>query len=70
MLLILIALGLAIFGLVWLGRTLTPGQRIVMVLAFIFGVVWLVLSLINGGVLGRAAHLPASHLFGRSGRHT
>jgi hypothetical protein len=52
-LLILAALGLAIFGVVRLGRALPPGQRIVLVLVFILGVVWLVFSLINAGVLGR-----------------
>jgi hypothetical protein len=50
---LLVALVLAIFGVVRLGRTLTPGQRLVLVLVFILGVVWRLFSLINGGVLGR-----------------
>ena len=54
MLLILVALGFAIFGVVRLGRTLEPGQRVVLVLVFILAVVWLAFELINRGVLGRA----------------
>jgi hypothetical protein len=53
-LLILIALGLAIFGVVRLGRTLETGQRAVLVVVFICGLVWLVFTLINAGLLGRA----------------
>jgi hypothetical protein len=67
-LLILVALGLATFGVVRLGRTLTPGQRIVLVTVFILGVVWLVFSLINAGLLGRhvAATLAAMGTYANS----
>jgi hypothetical protein len=53
-LLILIALGLAVFGVVRLGRTLAPGQRAVLVLVFILAVVWVIFRLIDSGMLGRA----------------
>jgi predicted membrane channel-forming protein YqfA (hemolysin III family) len=54
MLLMLAALGLAIFGVVQLGRTLTPGQRVALAVTFFLALVWLVLWLIKTGVLGRA----------------
>ena len=54
MLLILIALGLAVFGLVRFGRTLEPGQRWVLALVFVLGLIWLGIRLINAGLLGRA----------------
>ena len=53
MLLILVALALAIFGLVQIGRTLTPGQRVVLVAVFILGTIGLVFWLVSAGVLGR-----------------
>ena len=53
MLVILVALALAIFGFVQIGRTLTPGQRVVLGVVFILGIGCLVLWLINAGVLGR-----------------
>ena len=50
----LVALGLAIFGVVRLGRTLeSHGQRVVLVLVFVFAVVWVVYKLIDSGILGR-----------------
>ena len=52
--LILLALGLAIFGIVRLGRTLESGQRVVLVLVFVAAVVWLLLKLVQLGYLGRA----------------
>jgi hypothetical protein len=52
-LLILVALVLAVIGLVRLGRALEPGQRVVLVLVFIVAVVWLVLKLLQLGILGR-----------------
>jgi hypothetical protein len=52
-LLILVALGLAVFGVVRIGRTLEPRQRIVLVLVFVFVVVWVVYKLIDNGILGR-----------------
>ena len=55
MVLILIALALAIFGVVQIGRTLKPGQRVVLVGVFILGLVWLVVWLVNAGLLGRAS---------------
>ena len=55
MLLMLAALGLAIFGVVQLGRTLTPGQRVALALTFVFVLFWLDLWLIKIGALGRAS---------------
>jgi hypothetical protein len=54
-LLLLVALGLAIFGVVRLARTLEPGQRVVLVLVFIAAIVWLILKLVQLGVLGRVS---------------
>ena len=51
--LILVALGLAIFGIVRLGRTLESGQRVVLVLVFVAAVVWLLLKLVQLGYLDR-----------------
>ncbi len=53
MLLILVALGLAVFGVVRLGRTLEPGQRVVLVLVFVLAVIWVVYTLVDSGILGR-----------------
>ena len=55
MLLILVALGLAIFGVVWLAQRLEPGQRVVLVLVFIAAIAWLILKLVQLGVLGRVS---------------
>jgi hypothetical protein len=52
-LLILMAFGLALFGVVRLGRTLEPRQRVVLVLVFIVVVGWLILKLVELGLLGR-----------------
>jgi hypothetical protein len=52
-LLILVALGLAVFGVVRIGRTLEPRQRVVLVLVFVFAVAWVVYKLIDSGMLGR-----------------
>ena len=49
----LVALGLAVFGVIRLGRTLEPGQRVVLVLVFVLAVVWVVYKLIDSGILGR-----------------
>ena len=54
-LLILVALGLAVFGTIRLTRSLEPGQRIVAVLVFVIAVIWLFVKLAQMGVLGRAA---------------
>ena len=52
--LILIAFGLAAFGVLRLAQTLeTRKQRVVLVIVFIVAVVWLVLKLVGLGVLGR-----------------
>jgi hypothetical protein len=51
--LMLVALGLAVFGVIRLGRTLEPGQRVVLVLVFVLAVVWVVYKLIDSGILGR-----------------
>ena len=54
MVLILIAFGLAAFGVLRLAQTLeTRKQRVVLVIVFIVAVVWLVLKLVDLGVLGR-----------------
>ena len=53
MLLILVACGLAVFGVVRLAQTLEPRQRVVLVLVFIVAIVWLILKLVDLGVLGR-----------------
>jgi len=55
MLLILVALGLAIFGTIHLTRSLEPGQRVVAWLVFILGVVYLFSKLVQMGILGRAS---------------
>ena len=52
-LLILVAFGLAVFGVVRLAQTLEPRQRVVLVLVFIVAIVWLILKLVELGVLGR-----------------
>lgn len=52
MLVILVAFALATFGVVRLGRTLEPRQRVVLVLAFIFAVVYLLLKLVQMGHSG------------------
>lgn len=52
-LLILVAFGLAVFGVVRLAQTLEPRQRVVLVLVFIVAIVWLILKLLELGVLGR-----------------
>ena len=58
MLLMLVAVALAIFGLVRLSGTLSPAQRVALVLTFLLGLAWLVLWLIKTGALGRARHTP------------
>jgi hypothetical protein len=55
LLLILIALALAVFGLVRVGRPLEPKQRVVLVIVFIIAVVWLILTLVRLGVLGHVS---------------
>ena len=54
MLLILVALGLAIFGTIRATRELEPRQRVVAWLVLIVAVVWLFVKLIEMGLLGRA----------------
>jgi len=53
-LVILMALILAVIGLVRLARTLEPGQRLVLVLVFIVALVYVMLRLVQLGILGRA----------------
>jgi hypothetical protein len=55
-LLIVIALGLATFGIVRLAQTLEPGQRVVLVAVFVVAVVWLILKLVQNGFLGRSSN--------------
>jgi hypothetical protein len=54
-LLILVALGIAVFGTIRLTRTLEPGQRVVAWLVFVLAIVWLFWKLVQMGVLGRAS---------------
>jgi uncharacterized membrane protein YuzA (DUF378 family) len=51
----LVALGLAIFGVVHLAKTLEPRQRVVLVLVFIAAIAWLILKLVQLGFLGRVS---------------
>jgi len=53
-LVILVALGLALFGMTRLTRSLETGQRVVAWLAFILAIGWLFLNLVQMGILGRA----------------
>jgi hypothetical protein len=55
-LLILIVLGVAIFGIVRLAQTLEPGQRVVLVVVFGVAVVWFILKLVQNGFLGRSSN--------------
>ena len=57
-LLILVAFGVAVFGVVRLARPLEPGQRVVLVLVCIAGLVLLILKLVQLGILGRATPTP------------
>ncbi|MEO7275016.1 MAG: hypothetical protein ABIX28_21245 [Vicinamibacterales bacterium] len=54
MVLILVALGLAIFGTMRLTRPLEPGQRAVAWLVFVLALLWLFVTLMQMGLLGRA----------------
>jgi hypothetical protein len=54
-LLILVALGIAVFGTIRLTRTLAPGQRVVAWLVLVLAIVWLFWKLVQMGVLGRAS---------------
>jgi hypothetical protein len=54
LLLILLALGLAVFGIVRLALTLEPWQRPVLILVFILALVWLAFKLVDSGILGRS----------------
>ena len=53
MVLILVALGLAIFGVVRLGRTLEPRQRVVLVIVFICAIAYVLFQLVQLGYLGQ-----------------
>jgi hypothetical protein len=53
-LLILLALGIAIYATVHVTRSLEPGQRLVAWVVFVFAIVWLFWKLTQMGVLGRA----------------
>ena len=53
LLLILLALALAVFGVIRLAQSLEPKQRIVLILAFVCGLVYLTLTLIQWGLLGQ-----------------
>ena len=53
LLLILVALALAIFGIIRLAQPLEPKQRVVLVMVFICGLAYLTFTLIQWGVLGQ-----------------
>jgi uncharacterized membrane protein len=55
MVVILAALILGIFGIVRLGRSLEPRQRVVLVVAFISVVAYFLLKLVQLGYLGQHA---------------
>jgi len=52
-LLILVALGAAIYGMIHLTRILKPRQRAVAWLVFVFAIVWAVVKAVQLGILGR-----------------
>jgi len=52
-LLVLVVFGLAVFVVVRLAKTLEPRQRVVLVAVSILAVVWLLMKLVQMGVLGR-----------------
>jgi hypothetical protein len=52
-LLILLAIGLAIFGTFRLTRSMEPGERLVAWLVFVLAVAWVFTKLVQMGVLGR-----------------
>lgn len=54
-LLILVAVGLAMFGTIRATRDLKPVQRVVACLALILAIIWLFMKLAEMGLLGRAA---------------
>jgi hypothetical protein len=56
-LLILVALALAVFGMIQLTKTLQPRQRAVAWVVFVVGIVWAILKLVPWGVFGHAAHV-------------
>ena len=49
----LLALALAVLGVIRLAQTLEPKQRIVLVLAFVCGLAYLTLTAIHWGLLGQ-----------------
>ena len=53
-LVMLVVLALTIWGVVNLARPLAPKQRVVLVLVFIAALVYLILKLVELGILGRA----------------
>ena len=52
-LVMLVVLALTIWGVVNLARPLAPKQRVVLVLVFIAALVYLILKLVELGILGR-----------------
>jgi hypothetical protein len=50
---LLILLALAVFGVIRLAQSLEPKQRIVLILAFVCGLAYLTLTLIEWGLLGQ-----------------
>jgi hypothetical protein len=52
-LLILAVLGLAVFGVIRLASTLEPRQRVLLVLVFVLGLIYLIVKLNQLGLVGR-----------------
>jgi hypothetical protein len=52
-LLILVILALSVFGIVRLGRTLEPRQRIVLLAVYLAAIAYAIVRLIQLGLLGR-----------------
>jgi hypothetical protein len=55
-LLILVVLAAAIYGVVEIGRPLKAGQRLVLGVVFVLGLVCLVFWLVHAGILGRVSN--------------
>jgi hypothetical protein len=52
-LLILAVLGLVVFGVIRLASTLEPRQRVLLILVFVLGLIYLIVKLNQLGLVGR-----------------
>jgi hypothetical protein len=57
-LLIVVAVVLAVFALIRIGRTFEPRQRVVFALVVVVGLIYLLLTLVRFGILGRGTPDP------------